>query len=193
MQNNLLLSLRTSHGSLGSTIDIFSYMYIMFNIYHINCIIFKKAIWNNIKAPKPNTEKLAEIWKSSCLFHHSTACSCMYHLTLSITWPFSLLPKEILPQILHVFSLPHPERCSPFYYILRESLAVRAGFISSVVNTVLHVPIVTECFNRACIFTTTLSPASVILLCPNPLGRLLSSTVSHPSSNSSHNPSLSHT
>lgn len=155
-------------------------MYIIFNVYYI---IFKKPIWKNIKAPKPNTEKLAKSQSSSCLFHHSAACSCIYILTPSPITDRLLfsLKKQNLPQILHIFSPRLPARCGTFCYLLHESLAVRAGLISEVVNVVLHIPIVTECFNHTRIFTTPLSPSSVTLLGPNPFGRLLPSTVSRPS------------
>lgn len=91
------------------------------------------------------------------------------------------LKKQNLPQILRIFCPPLPERCGTFCYLLHENLAVRAGFISEVVNVVLHIPIVTECFNHTRIFTTPLSPSSVTLLGPSPFGRLLPSTVSRPS------------
>lgn len=90
-------------------------------------------------------------------------------------------PKEALPKILRIFSFPHPAKCDTFCYLLHEGLAIRAGFISSVVNVVLHIAIVTKHCNHAHLFTTSLSPSSVTLLGPNPFGRLLPSTVSHPS------------
>lgn len=170
-----------SHGSLGSTT-----VYLFIHVYYIQCILYyiilysEKPHGRTLRLQKPKTEKLAQSQSSSCLFRHSTACSCGDILTPSpITWLLTLFPEETLPQILHIFSFPHPERCGMFCYLLHESRAVRAGFISEVVNVVLLIPIVTECFSHARIFATPLSPSPVTPLGPNPSGRLLPSTLSH--------------